>query len=123
MEKIVFIVAKNRNSIEGLHWCLHLSKTHDVPIRFVCVDPAKELTQLIADTERQFRTFAVKFETAVADDDYITTCITEGRVPNVKVLVVVEKQRSFLKKIFGQSDLASLKDAIPCEIKVYSSRS
>lgn len=100
-------------------------------IGFVGETPSAELSEalnkeyqdraykIIEEVERQCRTFAIPFETAIKEGGYIDICLEEANGGGIRILTVVQQKEGLFKKFFASSDTSQLVGKIPCELKVY----
>lgn len=120
---LLLIVTPERKSTESFHWCLHTAKETKRFLRVVSILEASANDRdqkLLAEIERQCRTFQVPFEAKILSGDYFELCRELANQKDVDILVVTEKKRSLLKKLFGDSEVKRLREQVFCEIKTYT---
>lgn len=120
---ILLVIAPDRQSTEGFHWCLHTAAQSKRKIRVAYVHPksqsADSIKKTIDEIERQCRTFQVSFETLSREGNYLSVSEELSKKEDVDILVLVEKPRSFLGKWFAESEFKKMAPRILCEIKTY----
>lgn len=123
MKYVLLVTSAARKSTEGLHWAMHQAKEKKLTLKvaYVANGDAIKDTAGLAAIEKQARTFQVPFETQMVKGDYRENCENLAKSGNIEVLVAVDEKRNPLLKAFRNSDLASIQEKVPCEIKVYPS--
>jgi len=125
MKKIILISTADRQSTEALHWCLHQSKQKELTIVTYYLASSPEDLEIgkkfIEGHERQFRMFQVPFESHCEEAPYEETCVRLSSDPEVVQMVLVQKKKKGLKKLFDGSSSDPLEGRLSCEVKIYYS--
>ncbi|HBF12681.1 MAG TPA: hypothetical protein DDW49_04720 [Deltaproteobacteria bacterium] len=127
MKYILFAITADRFSTEGFHWCLHTAKEKNKVVKAVYVASQTNATdydhgkKMLEEVEKQCRTFQAPFEVQLEKGAYFQLCQDLASQPDVDILVVTEKKRSWLSKIFGSRESDQLRGKISSELKIYPS--
>ena len=114
-------VSKERKSQEAMHWAFHHAKETHKKVRAVYVVHQDESDgkKYLEDFEKQARTFQVGYDSRLMMGDYLKACEDLSKEGESAVIVFLEKQKGFFKKLFEGSELDGLRMRFVCEMKVY----
>ena len=117
------MIAPDRQSTEGFHWCLYRAAQSKRKIRVAYIHPKSQspesIKKTIDEVERQCRTFQVSFETLNQEGNYLSVSEELSKKEDIDILVMVEKPRGFFGKWFGGSELKKFVPRALCEMKTY----
>ncbi len=80
---------------------------------------AERAKTVITEMEKQCRTFPTPCETKIIEGPYLDLLEKEAALPEVDILVITEKKKSFFKNIFEGGESKDVAARINCELKVY----